>query len=147
MSAQRLVFVYGTLKAGFGNAHANGGERVPGEFLTVEPYPLYVVGPYRIPWLVDAAGEGYRVAGELYRAGAAALARMDALEGIGRPGGYLRGTVRVRPRDGSADVAQVVAVVYFGPPGALGRQEVHEGPIPAFTPAHDAAYRAVGRSR
>ena len=29
------VFVYGTLKQGFANFHVNGGQRVPGRFVTV----------------------------------------------------------------------------------------------------------------
>ena len=38
------LFVYGSLKEGFPNFHVNQGRRVPGEFRTVRPHPLYLVG-------------------------------------------------------------------------------------------------------
>ncbi len=45
--AAAVVFVYGTLKESFANVHVNAGRRVPGDFETVERFPLYVIGEYR----------------------------------------------------------------------------------------------------
>ena len=59
----QLVFVFGTLKQGFPNFATNKGARVAGDFMTVERYPLYLVGERYSPWLVDAAGKGERVVG------------------------------------------------------------------------------------
>ncbi len=40
------VFVYGTLKEGFRNFHVNRGTRLPGEFVTEQAFPLYVIGEF-----------------------------------------------------------------------------------------------------
>jgi hypothetical protein len=39
-----LLFVYGTLKQGFGNHHINAGTRVPGDYVTAQPHGVYIVG-------------------------------------------------------------------------------------------------------
>ena len=58
------VFVYGTLKQGFRNFHVNRGTRLPGAFVTVEAFPLYVIGPFALPWLVHEPGRGERIKGQ-----------------------------------------------------------------------------------
>ena len=63
-----LVFVYGTLKEGFPNFHANKGARIPSVFFTVERFPLYLVGERCTPWMIDDPGQGERIAGELFGA-------------------------------------------------------------------------------
>lgn len=141
---ESLVFVYGTLKEGFGNFAVNSGTRVPGEFVTVVPYPLYVLGPLFLPWLVDAPGRGHPVVGQLFEVDAAGLARMDALEQVDEPGWYRRAPVRVRPR-GDAGAAGTTAMAYFGDESALRTQVVHLGPIAEYTRLHDERYRASGR--
>ena len=114
----RLVFVYGTLKQGFRNAHVNGGERVPGGFETLTPYPLHLVGPARLPWLLDRPGQGHPVRGELYRVDAATLVRLDRLERLGETGWYTRIEIDVRAQD---DVGRVQrALVYVGCPSRIG---------------------------
>ena len=63
-NANPLVFVYGTLKRGFGNHSVM--KRAGGEFVscgrTVERYPLVVSG---LPYLLDIRGQGYQVEGEI----------------------------------------------------------------------------------
>jgi gamma-glutamylaminecyclotransferase len=88
-----MLFVYGSLKEGFPNFHVNGGRRVPGRFRTVHPHPLYLADGV-LPCLLPAAGQGHRVAGQLFEVGAAELARMDRLEKRRRG----RGRQRVRAR-------------------------------------------------
>ena len=39
-----LVFVFGTLKEGFPNFRINKGIRVVGEFVTVQRFPLHLIG-------------------------------------------------------------------------------------------------------
>ena len=60
-----LLFVYGTLKEGFFNHAVNQGRRVPGEFETVEAFPLYLVGARCVPWMVDAPGQGQPRVGDV----------------------------------------------------------------------------------
>lgn len=138
-----LVFVYGTLKQGFRNAHVNTGVRVPGEFVSVQPYPLYVIGPYHLPWLVDDAGQGEPVLGQLYEVDDAGLVRMDELERIAEPDWYRRGEILVRRAD-QTDAPPVAAMVYFGSAKRLQTEAVHLGPVPAFTHEHAALHRAGG---
>lgn len=135
-----LIFVYGTLKQGFRNYPINDGVRVSSEsgseFETVERFPLYLVGPRRLPWLVDRPGHGHHVIGELYDVDPAALAKLDALEQIDQPGWYVRRDLLIRPRtssDGEISGKTVAAQVYFGLPERLGSDEVHDGPIAEYT--------------
>jgi gamma-glutamylaminecyclotransferase len=135
-----LVFVYGTLKHGYRNAHVNEGVRVPGEFVTVERFPLYVIGPHQLPWLVEQPGQGEHVLGELYEVNAQALQRMDALERITEPDWYARGRVMVRPR-GNAQADAVLAMVYFGSALRAASEVIHAGPIAEYTPRLGAPHR------
>lgn len=134
------VFVYGTLKEGFPNFHANHGVRVPGEFVTVHAYPLYVIGACHVPWLVDRAGEGHPVRGQVFEVDDAGLATMDELELVDQPGWYLRATIPVRryPEDGGEPLR---AFVYFGDAQRLREVAVHLGPIPEYRPDHAVRYR------
>lgn len=141
-----LVFVYGTLKQGFRNAHVNTGTRVPGEFVSVDRYPLYVIGPHHLPWLVERAGEGEHVTGQLYEVDSADLARMDALERITEPDWYRRGEIAVRRR-GDATAGVHKALVYFGSAARLETEVVHLGPVPAFTADHAALYGSARHGR
>lgn len=127
-----LVFVYGTLQQGHRNAHVNEGLRVPGEFVTVERFPLYVIGANQLPWLVASPGQGEHVLGQLYEVDDAAMARLDALERITEPDWYSRGEIAVRPR-GDAQAAPGRAMVYFGSAARLAREVVHLGPLAAYT--------------
>lgn len=124
------VFVYGTLKKGFRNHPVNDGRRVEGEFETAERLPLYLVGRRRLPWLVDRPGDGHHVVGELYEVDPPALARLDELEQIGRPGWYVRRTIAIRPK---GTLRTMPAQVYFGVPERLETDTVHAGPIAEYT--------------
>ena len=136
------VFVYGTLKQGHRNAHINAGVRVPGDFVTVERFPLYVIGPNQLPWLVASPGQGEHVVGQLYEVDDAALVRMDALERITEPDWYARAEIAVRPR-ADAQAPSQRAWVYFGSAARLSSEVVHLGPLAEYTHAH-AALRING---
>lgn len=134
------VFVYGTLKQGHRNAHVNAGVRVPGEFVTVERFPLYVIGPNQLPWLVARPGQGEHVVGQLYEVDDAALARMDVLERITEHDWYSRGEIWVRPR-AEPGAAPRRAMVYFGRAARLRSEVVHLGPLAEYTLDLAARYR------
>jgi gamma-glutamylaminecyclotransferase len=131
-----LVFVFGTLKAGFPNCAVNRGRRVGGVFRTVLPHPLYLMGDRHVPWMIDVPGSGQCVAGELYEVDAAALAAMDELEGVGLPDGYHRKALQVR-----SDAQVTLAQVYMKHAAQLVQAEVQLGPLAEYTLAHAALYR------
>lgn len=135
-----LVFVYGTLKAGFPNFHINAGVRVPGDFVTVDRLPLYIVSAKHIPWLVDRPGEGHTVTGQLFKVDEQTLADMDVLERITEAGWYTRRTIAVRPLD-DATAAPLQALVYFGSADRLTSDLVQHGPLAEYTHAHSPHYR------
>jgi gamma-glutamylaminecyclotransferase len=135
------VFVYGTLKSGFPNFHVNTGVQVPGEFVTVERFPLYVIGDIHVPWLVDRTGEGEPVCGQVFEVDAETLAGMDVLEQVDEEGWYTRAEIAVRPRaDPSA--APLRVYVYFGDAERLAREPVHLGPLAEYTLAQSRSYRS-----
>lgn len=138
------VFVYGTLKQGHRNAHVNTGVRVPGEFVTVERFPLYVIGSNQLPWLVASPGQGEPVVGQLYEVDDAALGRMDALERITEPDWYSRAEIAVRPR-GDALAPTMRAWVYFGSATRLSSEVMHLGPLAEYT--HEHAARRINATR
>ena len=135
-----IVFVYGTLKEGFANFSVNKGRRVPGDYETVACLPLYIIGRYYLPWLVNKPGVGSHVAGQLFEVRDRELARMDVLERVNELGWYTRSEVLVRSRDASA-ATRIKSVVYFGSRGRLHSEVIHVGPIQEFTAAHDSIYR------
>ncbi|KAL7147195.1 hypothetical protein ABFS83_06G091500 [Erythranthe nasuta] len=97
-----LIFTYGTLKQGFSNhallqdMMATGDATFLGCCRTRRTLPL-VCGPYRVPFLLNLPGRGDRVSGEIYAVSAAALARMDELEGVTR-GHYERLPIEIEER-------------------------------------------------
>ncbi len=131
------VFVFGSLKQGFCNFHVNRGQRVGGDFVTVERYPLYILGDENLPWLVPAAGDGHHVVGQVFEVDDATLANMDRLERIDEPLWYHRVAITVQPRDGGA---ASTAWVYFGNHERLQLETVHAGPVPEYTPELAAAH-------
>ncbi|MEJ8857985.1 gamma-glutamylcyclotransferase family protein [Variovorax robiniae] len=132
------VFVFGTLKEGFPNFATNEGRRVEGEFVTLERYPMYLVGERHSPWMIDLPGQGHCVAGQLFEVDEAALARMDALERITEPDGYRRLRIRVAKRGEELDAVE--AFVYLQPtmPAA---SDIRVGPLDDYSPAHASLYR------
>ena len=135
-----LVFVFGTLKQGFPNFAINQGRRVGGMFRTLDRHPLLLVGERHVPWMIDSPGLGERVAGELYEVDAAALAAMDLLEGVGRPDGYQRRTLRVQA-GAPGDDTVVLAQAYMKRAEQVVEAEVQLGPLAEYTLAHAARYR------
>ncbi|HET9978523.1 MAG TPA: GNAT family N-acetyltransferase [Burkholderiaceae bacterium] len=132
------VFVYGTLKEGFRNFHVNRGARVGGAFVTVQPYPLHVIGEFGLPWLVHAPGAGHAVRGQLFDVDEATLAAMDGLERIHDAQWYTRRALKVRPVEGGAELR---ALAYFGDAERAARETVHHGPLPEYLPEHQVLYR------
>jgi gamma-glutamylaminecyclotransferase len=136
--ADHAVFVYGTLKQGFRNFHVNHGVRLPGEFVTVRPHSLLIVGEFWLPWLLQAeaeAGAGHPVVGQIYTVDDAGLAEMDKLEQIDEAGWYERRRIAVRARhDAQAEVLQ--PWVYFGSREGWVSGGQRLGPIAEFTLAH-----------
>ena len=111
-----LVFVYGTLKRGFPNyaAYMQAAEFV-GAGTTVARYPLVLSGDRHVPCMLDRPGEGSVVAGELFRVDDTDLRRLDGLEEVGRPGGYLRRLIAVRMA-GDVQPGRRQAFAYLMPP-------------------------------
>lgn len=81
MSAGRhLVFVYGTLKRGGSNHAQIAGQLCLGLARTAPGFTLYSLGEY--PGLVADPADRSGVSGELWSVDSAALARLDAFEGV-----------------------------------------------------------------
>ena len=139
-----LVFVFGTLKEGFPNFGSNAGIRLPGEFVTEQPLPLYLVGERHSPWLINAPGQGYQVAGQVFHVDQAALEQMDALERIGEPDGYRRLSVAVVAR-GASFSQRIVAYAYMKAPEQFSLSSARLGPLAEYTLEHAALYRRRAR--
>jgi gamma-glutamylaminecyclotransferase len=139
----QLVFVFGTLKQGFPNFATNKGTRVGGDFVTVERYPLYLVGERFSPWLVDAAGEGEQVVGQVFEVDQPALDAMDVLERITEPDGYRRVAMKVRAMGG--DLASTLDVhAYVKQRAHFRPADARLGPLREYTLEHAALYRGRG---
>ncbi len=80
MSAQTLVFVYGTLKRGCSNHHYLKGQKFIGEARTTPGFRLYGLTGY--PGMVPKADDRDGVTGEIWSVDAEALVHLDGLEGI-----------------------------------------------------------------
>lgn len=133
------LFVYGTLKEGFCNFKLNEGRRIPGDFVTVECFQLYVLGPFSLPWMVEANGQGLQVTGQLYEVTEEQLSQLDKFERVDEPGWLTRKPILVRaPSSPSADPVQ--AFVYLGDPEAVRTQTIYLGPVAEYTREMDAQY-------
>ncbi len=109
MEKGELLFVYGTLKRGFGNHYFLRHCEFLGEGETVEKYAMYICG---VPYVVSSEKVS-TIKGELYRVGEKVLKEIDRLEG--HPWGYKREKIKVCLEDGSI----VFAWMYFG--NGIGR--------------------------
>jgi gamma-glutamylaminecyclotransferase len=94
MTAETLLFVYGTLKRGGANHHFLDGQRFVGEARTAPGFRLYDLGGY--PGLVARPDDHDGVVGEIWSVDPAALVRLDALEGLGE-GHYRRELIPLAP--------------------------------------------------
>jgi len=135
-----LVFVFGTLKEGFPNYRANAGERLPGEFHTVEKYPLYLIGERYSPWLINCRGQGHHVRGQVFRVTDEALARMDLLERVSEPDGYQRVEILVE-LTGSKSGAAIAAYAYLKPRESMEGVSPNVGPLRVYTLENASLYR------
>lgn len=133
------LFVYGSLKQGFPNFHVNQGVRIAGEFQTLQAYPL-MLADLRLPCLLPLPGQGMPVRGQLFAVTAEALARMDALERVGEPGGYSRQMIEVVNLAASSAPA-LEAYVYMQQPDYLSPTGTHAGPLAEYTLDHAQSLR------
>jgi len=109
VSNKHYVFVYGTLKKGFANAHLLDRATLIGEFRTVTPFPLVVGGKHNSPYLLDIPKMGAKVKGEVYAVDDAILGDLDHLENVGV--NYCRKVAKV---SNCADRSMVADVfIYF----------------------------------
>ncbi|RWL50252.1 gamma-glutamylcyclotransferase [Mesorhizobium sp. M2E.F.Ca.ET.209.01.1.1] len=94
------VFVFGTLKRGF-PLHDEGlsGARFIGPYRTKKRYPMLIAGPRIAPMMFNEPGSGLHVSGELYALDERALAKLDSIESVGKPGNF-RILVEVEPLAG-----------------------------------------------
>ncbi len=88
-----LLFVYGTLQRGRVNHGQLAGQRFVGPARTVPGFRLHDLGGY--PGLVSHPAAETGVSGEVWAVDAAALARLDAFEGVGE-GLYRRGPMALQ---------------------------------------------------
>lgn len=134
------VFVFGTLKEGFPNFGTNKGARVPGDFVTVQRYPLCLVGERHSPWLINTPGEGKHVIGQVFRVAPRLLAEIDALERVGEADGYERIQIQVR-RLGGEQAAELSVHAYLKDARHLKEAPIMAGPLSEYKPEHAALYR------
>lgn len=80
---KHYVFVYGTLKRGFANAHLLDRATFIGDFRTLVRFPLVVGGRFNSPYLLDIPKKGAKVKGEVYAVDDATLADLDYFENVG----------------------------------------------------------------
>ena len=128
-----LLFVYGSLKQGFPNAHVNTGRRVGGDFRTLQRLPFYLVGAGHLPCLVLQPGHGLQVRGQVFEVSAADLAAMDRLERVGEPQGYSRVRIDVQQVD---DGHVLEADVYVQQASRLDPSNALIGPLDEYTLDH-----------
>ncbi|MDZ7697722.1 MAG: gamma-glutamylcyclotransferase family protein [Deltaproteobacteria bacterium] len=124
MNEKSLVFLYGTLKRGFGNHHFLDGSRFLGKAITKKKYALYVSG---IPFVIENEPVS-QISGEVYEVDEDTLARLDRLEG--HPDWYCRKWINLIMERGSLNDVEKVneAWIYFFPhkEGVLVKSGVFE---------------------
>jgi len=119
------LFVYGTLKRGFANhsrylglAESCGKAAFLGRAFTRERFPMVVRPPdpssmsSGAPQLLDKAGQGCHVEGEVFLIDGSTLQAMDLLEGVSR-GRYYRRNVAVSLQPGCAGRWLECATFFF----------------------------------
>lgn len=134
---KHTIFVYGTLKRGYPNAHIGMPQATyRGEHITIDRYPLVIGGPWFTPYLINEPGNGCQVTGEVYEIGDTALRDVDELESVHLPNGYRRIKIAVRPiqaggtaiTNGSAthDGTNMMAWTYLRERNTING--IHDGP-------------------
>jgi gamma-glutamylaminecyclotransferase len=133
----QLIFLFGTLKEGYPNCHSNFGKRVEGDFLTIERYPLYLVGERYSPWLINDPGTGEFVQGQVFSVDQDALDIMDSLERVTEPDGYQRVEIIVK---NCKTVKESVVHIYMKQPHLLDPGEIKLGPLKCYELEHSSLY-------
>ncbi len=131
------VFVYATLKHGFPNFHLNQGKKLPGRFTTENNYPLYLVGDRHSPWMIDDAGNGEVINGEVYQVDKRQLKKMDKLESINKEDGYKRIQIQVKSLK-HFHVHDVFC--YMKPKQQLIVDDIKQGPLSSYEQEHASLY-------
>lgn len=101
MLKMEKLFVYGTLKKGFGNHHYLADARFLCTARTVEKYAMYVNG---IPFVVRTPKVS-QIIGELYEIDDETMDRIDRLEG--HPKFYCREKTTIETEDGQKTEAWI----------------------------------------
>lgn len=138
-----LLFVYGSLKAGFPNAHVNTGTRRPGRFRTRARLPMYLLGDGHVPCIALSPGTGHQVHGEVYDVDDQALAVMDRLERLGEPTGYARVAIEVEAIDAQPPTV-LSTFVYAKSPDQVALEARRVGPLVEYTSEHAARFNWQG---
>ena len=107
--AEAVVFVYGTLKKGFGNHRLLAHAKFMGQAVTSEAYALYISS---IPFVIRKEQVSC-IHGEVYQVDRATLASLDSLEG--HPGWYKREKITVSLREKQSERKMITAWIYFYP--------------------------------
>lgn len=89
-----LLFVYGTLKRGCSNHRQLDGQDFVGTARTLPGFALFDLGGY--PGIAPCPMDRIGVVGEVWSIEPAALARLDAFEGVDA-GLYRRGRIALQP--------------------------------------------------
>ncbi len=136
---RNMVFVFGTLKQGFPNFHLNHGQRLPGQFQTAQPYPLYLIGDRHSPWLINDPGHGEIVTGEIYLVDDQELETMDQLERVEKKFGYRREIIQVK----NIETSETLTVFcYFKPEDQLKTKNIKLGPLAQYELEHADLYNS-----
>ena len=111
MAGKHMIFVYGTLKRGFGNNRLLSGSKFVGEARTEGKFALYESG---IPFVIEDE-QVSQVSGEVYEVDEKTLSRLDRLEG--HPNWYCRKMVNisVNNKDPGELEKMIKAWIYFFP--------------------------------
>lgn len=139
------LFVYGSLKQGYANAHVNTGRPVAGRFRTREPFVLCLHGAGEVPCLLSPSGEGHQVFGELYEVTPEDLERMDLLERVGDPDGYERLDIDIERIDTTTPTLYP-AQAYLKRAARVPLADRRTGALQEYLPEHAARFHWVGRS-
>ena len=100
------VFVYGTLKRGYGNnKHYLSNATFLGKAMTKDRWSM--IGSRAFPYLLERDEEGYHIKGEVFAVSDSELRELDRLEGV--PHHYRKETIKVNYSD---DLSEDTVTVY-----------------------------------